>query len=245
MKSVRVRLGVVGGLVGVLVAAVGSASAKPNAKPGAEAKQLPQKASKLDPVWVKGLTPTQPGGKGQLTPVAAAAVRDKAIVDPSFVIKRLTPEQRGEAMGTAPAAIQGPLVFDARNLYHDDEHYMELLSTGGSYTHVRTKRNYLFFSGATGAVLGAYEGAYAELHFTAAPRTRYLLECAVEAGPAMTISATDDRGQYSVSTSEKASLLYRRDNVTNVAEPVMVRLGANYNHWYLDRCELSWTPLGG
>lgn len=247
MKSVRVRLGVVGGLVGVLVAAVGSASAKPNAKPGqgTEATQLPQKASKLDPVWVKGLTPTLPGGKGQLTPVAAAAVRDKAIVDPSFVIKRLTPEQRGEAMGTAPAAIQGPLVFDARNLYHDDEHYMELLSTGGSYTHVRTKRNYLFFSGATGAVLGAYEGAYAELHFTAAPRTRYLLECAVEAGPAMTIRATDDRGQYSVSTSEKASLLYRRDNVTNVADPVMVRLAANYNHWYLDRCELSWTPLGG
>ena len=122
---------------------------------------------------------------------------------------------------------------------------MELLSTWNTYVHVRSKRNYLFFSGATGDALGAYEGAYGELHFTAAPRTRYLLECAVDAGPAMTISAADDRGQYSVSTSDKASLLYRRDNPSNAAEPVVVRLAANYNHWYLDRCELSWTPMGG
>ena len=52
-----------------------------------------------------------------------------------------------------------------------------------------------------------------------------------------------ERAQYSVSTDDKATLLYRRDNETAVAVPVFVRLAANYNHWYLDRCELSWTPM--
>ena len=92
MKSVRARLGVFGGLAVMLVAAVGSASAKPNAKPGTEAKPLPQKASKLDAVWVKGLTPTQPGSKGQLTPAAAAAVAEAHENRPRTVHRIETPQ---------------------------------------------------------------------------------------------------------------------------------------------------------
>ena len=134
-------------------------------------------------------------------------------------------------------------MYDSRHLYFDDDNYLELIALPQSYVHVRSRLNYLFFSGPSASELPENTGASGELHFTAAPRTRYLLECAVDAGPQMTISATDDRGQYSVSTSDKASLLYRRDNNTAVPEPVVVRLGANYNHWYLDRCELSWTPV--
>jgi hypothetical protein len=235
---------VVAGLGALLVVAVGSAAAKPtgNKNPEQTGKLPPMKA-KLDAVWVKGLTPTLPNAKVQVTPAAAAAARDQVMKVPTFTIKKLTPEEKGAAMGTTAPAILGPLVFDSRTLFHDDEHYLELLALAPSYVHVRTKRNYLFFSGLSGEALSEYGGAWGELHFMSAPRTRYLLECAVEAGPMMTISATDDRGQYSVSTSDRASLLYRRDNLSAAAEPVMVRLSANYNHWYLDRCELSWTPM--
>jgi hypothetical protein len=245
----RGRLLVAGCLGAALVALVSSAAAKPtkptNNSPDQQAGKPPamKQGLTLDAVWAKGLTPALPNAKVSVTPADAAVARDQKYVAPTFNIKKLTPEQRGVAMGTTPEAIQGPLVFDSRNLYHNDDHYLELLALSPSYTHVRTKRNYMLFSGPTGEPLANYAGSWGELHFLAAPRSRYLLECAVEAGPQMVISATDDRAQYSVSTSEKASLLYRRDNETAVAVPVFVRLSANYNHWYLDRCELSWTPM--
>lgn len=194
-------------------------------------------------MWAKGLTPTVPNAKVVVSPADAAAARDQSIVVPTFNIKKLTPEERGMAMGVTPAAIQGPLVYDSRHLYFNDDNYLELLALPPNFVHVRSMRNYLFFAGPSGSELPENTGAWGELHFTAAPRTRYLLERAVDAGPPMTISATDDRGQFSVSTSEKASLLYRRDNNTTSPDPVVVRLSGNYNHWYLDRCELSWTPI--
>ena len=225
------------GLGVLLVAVVGSAAAKPTTN----GKPVPAKASKLDPVWARALTP-KPTGE-VMAPAAMAAARDKAMVVPAFAVKRLTQLEKGDVLGAAPAAIQGPLVYDSRTLYHDEENYMELISTPVSSMTVRTKRNYLYIYGSEAGVLSPYNAAGAELHFTAAPRTRYLLECAVEAGPTMTISATDDRAQYSVSTDEKATLLYRRDNLGATPEPVVVRIAADRNQWYIDRCELSWAPL--
>lgn len=235
---------VVGGLAALLVVAVGSAAARPTGDKNSEqAGKLPPMKAKLDPVWVKGLSPKLQDAKVQVSPAAAAAARDQAIVVPTFSIKKLTPDQKGAAMAAAPAAIQGPLVYDSRHVYYDNENFLELIANAPSWVHTRTQRNYLFFSGQSGEVLPEYGGSWAELHFLAAPRTRYLLECAVDAGTPMTISATDERAQYSVSTSDKASLLYRRDNETAVPVPVVVRIKANFNQWYLDRCELSWTPM--
>ncbi|MBK7827514.1 hypothetical protein [Nannocystis sp.] len=225
------------GLGLLVVALVGSVAAKPTAN----GKAVPAKASKLDPVWARALTP-KPMGEA-MGPAAMAVARDQAMKVPAFAVKRLTPVEKGDAMGVAPAAIQGPLVYDSRTLYHDDENYMELISTPVSSMTVRTKRNYLYIYGSEAGVLAPYNAAGAELHFTAAPRTRYLLECAVEAGPTMMISATDERAQYSVSTDDKATLLYRRDNPGASPEPVVVRIAADRNQWYIDRCELSWAPL--
>lgn len=161
---------------------------------------------------------------------------------PEFLIKRLSRPEIAELLGTSDPAALTSARFDARHTYHDDSTYMEIFGYGGGSVGVRPLRNYLHFTGSPELMASRYERPSVLIHFRAQPKTRYLIECAVDGGPATSFFAADGRGEYSVRTDDRATLLYLRDQADS-AEDVAVQVSGDTPGWYLDGCELTSSPL--
>jgi hypothetical protein len=223
-----------------LLALVGSVAAKPPAKTTAAAPKLTKGVTLegLDPEFARQLAP-RPLAKDEANEIIK---QGRGQIDsPKFNIKHLEPVQRAQILGAGdPAALPAALVFDARTPYHDDDNYLELLSNDGA-VYLRPLRNYFYFMGGDAVMASRYTRPSAVIHFKAAANTRYLLECAVDGGPQTTFSAADSRAEYSVTTDDKATLLYVRDQVGG-AENVVVQIAGDTPMWYLDGCELTASP---
>lgn len=140
-----------------------------------------------------------------------------------------------------PAALPRAIRFDARTTYHDDATYLEVLAYGGAHVGVRPRRNYFHFTGTSDAIASPYLRPGVLIHFRARADTRYLMECAVAAGSPTTFTAVDARGEYSVRTDERSTLLYIRDQLAS-DEDVVVKVSGDTSGWYLDGCELTQSP---
>jgi hypothetical protein len=240
----KIRGVVVGGVGAVALAVcVGSVSAKPN--------ESPMKPSATPKSFISGQGP----GVAAIDPAVAKRIKPQAMkqelvndllqksapetIVPLFNVKRLEAKQRAALLGAAdPAAVPGPRRFDARTNYHDDSTYMEVLAYSGGSVGIRPLRNYIHFMGSDEVMASPYLRPGALIHFKALANTRYLLECAVDASGQTNFYAADGRGQYSVNSIDKATLLYLRDQV-GTTEDVVVQVNADRPGWYLDGCELT------
>lgn len=206
-------------------------------KGGGEKGQTPN-VQAVDPVVAKRITARalsvqeKRALKKRVSPVATP---------PKFELQRLSAPQKAELLGTSDPAALTSARFDARHTYHDDNTYMEILAYGGGHVGVRTLRNYLHFNGAPEVMASASARPSVVIHFRAQANTRYLIECAVDGAPATTFSASDNRGEYSVHTDERATLLYLREQ-GGASEDVAVQVAGNTPGWYLDGCELTSNP---
>ena len=180
------------------------------AKPGPLEKPAPAPTKKppaLDPVWAKQVASQLRGQpEAQTRPLEAP---------PNFAaIKRMTVVQRVTALqAQAPEQVKGPLRFSAQKNYYDEHHHLELYSFAGRVS-LRTSMDYAFLSGPPEAFVNQYDRPMAVIRFLAETGRRYLLECAVDVpggGPPATISARSGGTVYSVSTTEKATLLFLHD----------------------------------
>ena len=240
IRGSRLVLIVVG--LSALALCIGSVSAKPTdlsekSRPKASQPFIPgQGVGAIDPAVTKRITP-QVTRKDMLLDLQKRAAPEAYV--PTFNVKRLEALERAQLLGaTEPAALPGPRVFDARTNYHDDQTYMELLAYNGASAGVRPLRNYFHFMGSDDVMASPYTRPALILHFRAQPGTRYLLECAVDASDPTNFYATDDRGMYAVHSSDKATLLYMRDQTGSVAD-VVVNINGDRPGWYLDGCELT------
>ena len=234
--SIR-RTSILALVTGAVTLLAGTVVAKPESatKPAIPTTK-PAPKPRLDPTVKKQLTP-RPLKSDELAQAhkqIAAAVAPP----PAFALKRLDPGQRATALGAAePASVQGPWVLSARRPWLDDHTYLEVSSTSASVD-LRTGRDYFLFGGPQSVHDSIFTRPRAELHFRAESGMRYLLECSVDAGAPTTFFASDLRGEYTVSTADRTTLLYLRDQ-PGPAEDVLVSISADRTGWYLDRCELS------
>lgn len=234
--SVR-RLAVLSCVCAALVMVVGSVAARPKPAPAAKQPKMTKGITLegLDPAFARQLAP-RPLSRDEANDIVK---QGRGTVDaPKFAIKHLGPEQRAQILGIDdPTGLPDPLVFDARTTYHDDANYLEIVSNDGGAA-VRPLRNYFYFLGSDAVMASRFTRPSALLHFKAAANTRYLLECSVDAGQTTVFSASDTRGEYTVSTDDKATLLYTRDQVGG-DELVVVQIAGDTPMWYLDGCELT------
>lgn len=228
----------VGAGVVALGLGIGVASAAPKGK--LPDKLPPMKPVAIDPAVAKQIKPRALSKSESIELQKKVGVES---VPPSFKnIKRLDPVQRALILGQAdPAALPGPIVFNARTNYHDDSTYMELQAYNGGSVGVRPLRNYIHFIGTEEVMASPYLRPSLLIHFKAQANTRYLLECAVDGGAVTTFFAADSRGEYSVTSDDKATLLYMRDQL-GATEDVVVQVSGNKPGWYMDGCELTASP---
>lgn len=195
---------------------------------------LKKKAPALDAAWANQLTTRHP---------AKVTVPDIKKVEPSpnfAAIKRMTLEQKAVALQTAPAQVTGPIKLSARAPFHDERHYLDIESGEGK-VFLRTKGNYAYFLGPDAVFASVHIRPRMNVAFQAEPGRRYLLECAIDVAGTETgtITAAAAGAMYSVSSSERATLLFRHDGGAT-AEQVIVEIAGD-RPWYFDGCELSWT----
>lgn len=201
-------------------------------KPAPVPAPKPILKQKLDPAWAQQLSKVAkqnpPSPKLEQVPNFAA-------------IKRLTLQDKTVVLKAAPEQITGPLRYSARDTFHDEQHYLELVSNAGTAS-VRPLANYFMLSGPDAAFAETYTRPEVMIHFQAQAGRRYLLECAVDLAfvGAGTVSAMDTTTgvRYSVSTTDKATLLFLHE--ATAEGMTHVRLTGD-RPWYLDGCELSWT----
>lgn len=226
------RFVVVSALCAVL-ALIGSVAAKP-----AVQKPLEPKLTKgvtlegVDPVFASQLAP-RPLGNGEALALKNSA---KGPADaPKFMNKRLASEQRLRILGADDnTSLPDARVFDAQNLYHDAEHWMNA-GTARIGAMVYPQQNYIAFANTDPAFAG---GAGAVIQIRGETGTRYVLECNLEAGASgTTFSARGPAGEFSVTSDARATLLLVHD--ANVNGPVNFDIGASQSPWYLEACELS------
>lgn len=232
---VRLTLALV---AGALVLFVGSVAAKPKAPAPAPAPAPTPKLTKgvtlegVDPVFAGQLSPRPLSGS------EAAELRNKVHPQgdtPKFRIKRLEQVHRARILGADDdAALADPIVFNAQNLYHDQNTWM-IAGTATIGAVVDPQRNVIGFD-------ATYENPgqrVARIRFKAEARTRYLLECGVEAAPGVsaTFTARGPNGEFSTTSDERAALLLVHD--ANSDGPVVLELGASAGPWSLEGCELT------
>lgn len=161
---------------------------------------------------------------------------------PNFAaVKRLTLKQKAAVLKGLEEQITGPIRYSARQTYHDDEHYLEVLP-GSANVSVRPLRDYFLMMGPDAAFASEFVRPQALVHFRAHAGRRYLLECAIDmafngVGTA-TALGLETGARYTVSTADRATLLFLHE--ASVDGPMTVSVGAD-RPWYLDGCELSWT----
>lgn len=222
------RVSVLAACAASLVGATAAADPGPGAAP-------PKPTTKvvLDPVRAKQLTP-RPLGKDEIAALAASSKLPPRV---KTSIKRLDPAQIAQLLNLPdPDALPPPRSFDARTSYHDGSTYLELDSRGGSID-VRTARNYVIFRWSD--AVATHDRPFADLHFEAAPATRYVLECDVDASTRTTITARDGRNEYAVTSEDKVTLVYVNDHTAGVAEQITVRIAGDRSNWYIDGCRLT------
>lgn len=191
----------------------------------------------VDPAVAKQLSPRVPAKAEQQELLKRAAPQ---LDVPAFNVKHLEPATRGQLLGASdPEALPPAVVFDARTPWHDDATYMEVTAYDGAGLGVRPLRNYLHFLGPESLMENRYTRPSVLIHFRARAGTRYLLECSVDtSGPAATFFAADARAEYSVTSDDRATLLYVRDQGA-ATEDVVVQVASNATSWYFDGCELT------
>lgn len=233
--EIRYRRGMKRAVSWVVVGCLGlfavAAAAAPLDKP---APVLPKKAAPvvIDPVWTKQLA-----GVKQVPGSPVKTIESL----PSFAgLKRLTVADKANVLKTLPEQLSGPLLYTARQTYHDDEHYLEAMPNAGTVS-IRPLRNYLWMNGDPAAFASLYQRPEVVVHFRAQVGRRYLLECAVDVASGVgTVTAADVMGgaSYAVNTTDRATLLYLHEATTDGS--VAIRVTGD-RPWYLDGCELSWS----
>lgn len=222
-------------VAGALVLFVGSVAAKPRVTAPTPVEPKLTKGVTLegvDPVFAKQLSP-RPLGGGE-----TAELRNKLQPQgdtPKFRIKRLEQVHRARILGADDdATLADPVVFNAQNLYYDQHTWM-IAGTGTIGATVDPQRNLIAFD-------TTYENPgqrVARIRFKAEARTRYLLECGVEAAPGVnaTFTARGPNGEFSTTSDERAALLLVHDAA--VEGPVILELGASAGPWFLEGCDLT------
>jgi hypothetical protein len=238
MTILRSHLLLAGAGLAALALCVSSVAAKPTGK---EESALPQKNKSIDlkgidPAIAKQLSPRMVKADEQLE-LQKKTVGDAFV--PQFNVRHIDGLARAKLVGVNdPESLPGPRVFTARTTYHDDQTYMEILAYNGASLGVRPLRNYYHFMGSPEVMGSPSLRPSLLIHFRALANTRYLLECAVDGQTATTFFASDNRGEYTVHTDDRATLLYMR-NQGATFEDVVVQVSGNADHWYLDSCELT------
>jgi hypothetical protein len=190
----------------------------------------------IDPVFTKQLTP-RPLNKDEINNLQKLSAVPTYV--PKFQVKHLEAKQIAQLVGASdPTALPAPVVFDARTTYHDDATYMEIEGYNGGQVGVRPLRNYLHFTGPDDVMASPFLRPSVLIHFRARANTRYLMECAVDASGDTTFHAADTRGEYTVSSVDKTTLLYMRDQA-GAGEDVTVQISGDKPGWYFDGCELT------
>ena len=126
-------------------------------KPAPVPAPKPILKQKLDPAWAQQLSKVakQNPPSPKLEPV------------PNFAaIKRLTLQDKTVILKTGPEQITGPLRYSARDTFHDEQHYLELVSNSGTAS-VRPLANYFMLSGPDAAFAETYTRPEVMIHFQA------------------------------------------------------------------------------
>ncbi len=223
-----------------LALCIGTVAAKPGGQEQSSQGLPSQKKAKgmqgLDPGLAKQLAPRFVK-KEELLELQKRSIPEVFV--PQFNVRRVDPLALAKILGVGePGALPGPRRFDARTHYHDDSTYMEVLGYGGASVGIRPLRNYLHFIGSPEVMASRFTRPSVIIHFKALANTRYLLECAVDAQAASNFFASDARSEYSVTTADKTTLLYMRDQ-GGIDEDVAVQVSSDGQAWYLDGCELT------
>lgn len=235
MEIRRSRVLLAGVSVAALVLCIGSVSARPETSPGKFVPKLDRTAG-VDAAIARRIKPTALT-KDQAVELQKRATPEAAV--PAFKIRRLELGEKVQLLGASgPEALPGPLRYDARTNYHDEQNYMEIQAYNGGSLGVRSGRNYLHFSGTVEALASQYTRPSAVIRFRSPANTRTLIECAVDSSNPTNFYATDWVNQYSLHSSDKATLLYMR-GASAVAEDVYVSISADVPGWYLDGCEVT------
>lgn len=235
MKIRRSRPLLAGVSVAALALCIGTVSARPETSPGKFVPKI-NKTAGIDAAVAKRIKPTALT-KEQVVDLQKKSMPEAAV--PAFNLRRLELFEKAQLLGApSPEALPGPLRYDARTNYHNEQNYMEIQAYNGASLGVRTGRNYLHFSGTVEALASAFTRPSAVIRFRSQPNTRTLIECAVDASSPTNFYATDWVNQYSLHSSDKATLLYMRGS-SPVAEDVFVTISADVPHWYLDGCEVT------
>ena len=162
MEIRRSRVLLAGVSVAALVLCIGSVSARPETSPGKFVPKLDRTAG-VDAAIARRIKPTALT-KDQAVELQKRVTPEAAV--PAFKIRRLELGEKVQLLGASgPEALPGPLRYDARTNYHDEQNYMEILAYNGGSVGVRSGRNYLHFSGTVEALASQYTRPTAVIRF--------------------------------------------------------------------------------